>query len=286
MTQSNDVAAANRVGDLLVSHRLLTNSQASDAADLAAEKGMMFGDAAVELGFIDAATLRETLNLHFALSRIEEASPDAWSRSPLNQPNHELSGDLRAIRNNLALRLNMPRSEGGCIAIVSAEADDGGSTFAAQLAISFCGVGYRTLLVDGNLTQPRQHELFALGVTQGLADYLDGRASKALLIDMASLKNLTVLPAGRSMVSAGDLLLRPHLHRLLSGARHLFDIVLVDTPAAETGPDYLLLAAECGNALLVTRQQRTTTRAVQQITRDCTANGVTMLGATMVGPHV
>ncbi len=284
METNNDLSANNRIGDLLVSHRILTQDQATDVAAHAAEKGLMFGDAAVELGFIDAATLRGTLNLHFALSRVHETSLEAFSRSPLNQANQKLSGDFRAIRNNLALRLNMPRSEGGCVAIISAEGE--GSSFAAQLAMSFAGVGYRTLLVDGNIVHPRQHELFSLGITEGLAEYLDGRASMALLIDMASLDNLTILPAGRSMVSAGDLFLRPHLHRLLSGARHLFDIILVDTPPTTTGPDYLLLAAECGNALLVTRQKHTRTRAVQQMLHDCTASGVKILGATMVGPDV
>lgn len=277
----------DRVGDILVTHRSLTQAQAQEAAEYAESTGLRFGEAAVALGMIDQDTLRETLNLHFALSRTAAGSvvsnplPIALSTAASAH-----AADCRVLRNQLALRLKLPRSNAPAVAIVGAADDAGGSTVAAHLAISFAGVGYRTLLIDGDVERPRQQELFHLTSEGGLANYLEGGAASPLLLSVPGIDHLTVLPAGSSLVSAGDLFLRTHLHRLVNAAQLMFDIILIDTPAAARGREYLLLAAECGNALLVTREGLTKRRAVRAVAAECAEAGIAMIGATMVGRNV
>lgn len=131
--------------------------------------------------------------------------------------------------------------------VVSAGKGDGRSSLAAQLAIVFAEMGERTLLIDADFRSPSLHRTFGLKNKGGLADLLDERPVQLA----ACRENLAVLVAGAVREDPLELLSRPRLLNFLEAAARPFSVVLIDTPAAESGPDLELFAALAGGALLV-----------------------------------
>lgn len=133
--------------------------------------------------------------------------------------------------------------------VVSAGNGDGRSRVAVQLARHFAESGVRTLLVDGDFRAPSVHRRLRLPNERGLADLLAGRPVQLA----AARENLAVLVAGRVTDDPLELLSRPRLLDFLRAAARPFDVVLIDTPAADRGPDHEIFAALAGGALLVVR---------------------------------
>jgi Mrp family chromosome partitioning ATPase len=133
--------------------------------------------------------------------------------------------------------------------VVSAGQGDGRSSVALQLARHFARMGVRTLLVDADFRSPSLHAAMRLKNERGLADLLADRPVQLA----AAGENLAVLVAGRVGDDPLELLSRPRLVNFLQAAARPFDVVLIDTPAAERGPDHEIFAALAGGALLVVR---------------------------------
>ena len=139
------------------------------------------------------------------------------------------------------------------LAVVSADSGSGRTRAAAELARAFAAMGERTLLIDADLRSPRVHLEFGLPNRQGLADFLEGR--QAALAHVS--EHLSVMAAGRSGADPLELLSRPQGQALLGEAAQRYSVVLIDTPAAESGPDLQLFAAFGGGALVVARRAAT-----------------------------
>ena len=133
--------------------------------------------------------------------------------------------------------------------VVSAGSGDGRSSLARELALQFAAMGERTLLIDADFRAPSQHRGFGLKNGRGLADLLEDRPVQIA----ACRENLAVLVAGAVREDPLELLSRPRLLNFLDAAARPFSVVLIDTPAAERGPDYELFAALARGALLVVR---------------------------------
>jgi len=133
--------------------------------------------------------------------------------------------------------------------VISVGAKDGRTSLAAELAETFAAMGERTLLIDADFRSPSLHEKYSLKNSGGLADLLDGRGVRLA----ACRENLAVLVAGAVREDPLELLSRERLRHFLGAAARPFRVVLIDTPAAERGPDLEMFAALAGGALLVVR---------------------------------
>src|SRR4051794_26168261 len=142
--------------------------------------------------------------------------------------------------------------------VVGARAGAGRSALAAGLAAELAASGARTLLIDADFRSPSLHRRFALQREGGFADLLDGRGVRLV----ACRENLAVLVAGRVREDPLELLSRARLRRFLGAAARPFRAILVDTPAAERGPDLEMFAALAGGALMVVRPGEDAARLV------------------------
>lgn len=133
--------------------------------------------------------------------------------------------------------------------VVGAAAGAGRSSLAASLATELAANGARTLLIDADFRAPSLHRRFAVREREGLADFLQGRGVRLF----ACGENLAVLVAGRVRADPLELLCASRLPRFLGAAARPFRAIVVDTPAAERGPDLEMFAALAGGALLVVR---------------------------------
>lgn len=154
---------------------------------------------------------------------------------------------LRALARQLVEHWFTPQRK--LLPVVSAGKGDGRTSVTLELAQLLARMGKRTLVIDANLRAPSLHRAFHLPNKAGLADLLDDRPVQLA----AREENLAVLVAGRVRADPLELLSRPRLANFLQAAARPFDVVLIDTPAAESGPDLEIFAALGRGALLVVR---------------------------------
>jgi Mrp family chromosome partitioning ATPase len=159
-------------------------------------------------------------------------------------------------------------------ALVGDAPNRGTSYIAANLAVSYAQTGSRTALVDANLNDPRQAELFCLPHQRvGLSDWLayDQVASDGGGYGLAPLPNLTVVPAGQRS-AAGDLLQHPNLISIMAQLNRIFDVVIYDAPPATDLANCIAVAAGAERTIIVGRMQETaiqTVRQLQSLVKQC-----------------
>lgn len=267
------------LGAVLVDAGRLKIADAEQVLRMQREKGMRFGEAAVALGVISQEDIDWALSRQFDFpylrpgqSSISEEVIAAY------QPFAPEVEAIRALRSQLMLRWFDAEPSNKGLAILSAERGEGRSYIAANLAVVFAQLGERTLLIDADLRNPRQHKLFGLDNRVGLSAVLAERAGREAVQRIAPLPNLSVLPAGAIPPNPQELLARPAFHQLLQQISPQLDVILVDAPAAGDTADAQILAVRTGAAIIVARKNAARTWRVQGVS-DCVA----LAKATIVG---
>jgi len=194
-----------------------------------------------------------------------------------HQPDHLYSEAVRSLRTELLLRCKGTR---GIIALLSPNAGDGRSKLAAELAVAFAQLERRTLLVDADMRNPRQHHLFATENDIGLAQALTNGGPH----HFHGIKNLPEM----ALISSGDMPQNPL--ELLSGRaferavrewRRNFEFVILDTPPMTRFSDSVAIAAVTGNVLLLGRAEATRFKDLNEVCRNLSAAHCRILGAAI-----
>lgn len=265
---STDIADRS-IGAIIAGTRNLSAEQVEKILSYQREKGIRFGEAAVALGFASnddvMFALAQQFHYPYAPEERQRTSPELVA---LNQPFGVQAESFRAIRSQLTMRLFNEGQERRAIAVVSPESKDGKTFFAANLAVTLAQLGGRTLLVDADMRGPRQHEVFGLENKAGLSGILSGRAETQVIQQVVGVPSLFVLPVGTKPPNPLELVERPAFGLLLRELMSKFDHVIVDTPAAMYGSDSAVIAARCGAALVVARQDRSKVAALQDLVAD------------------
>ncbi len=151
------------------------------------------------------------------------------------------------------------------IMITSALAGEGKTTSVANIAASFAETGQRVLVVDADLRSPNLHELFDVPQGAGVSDYLVRPVPGTLLalVRPTSVDGVGIITAGTQLEQPATLTSR--MAPLISAAREIADIVIVDASpilGASDGFDILPLV---DTVLLVVRSGRLTATAAQRV---------------------
>lgn len=275
------------IGDLIAESCKLKPDQVEKIVAQQRRTGMRFGEAAIELG------LATTDDVLFALARqyhYPYATQDQRKLSPelvaLNQPFSAQAESIRAIRSQVMKRVFNDRSgPRRALAVVSPNAGDGKTFFAANLAVSLAQLGGRTLLIDADLRSPRQHEVFNLANAGGLAGILSGRTESEVVQSVPGVPSLFLLPVGNTPPNPLELVERPAFGLLMREFMNRFDYVVVDTPAAEHGADAAVIADQCGAALMLARQDVSRIAAVEAMAINLSDDGQPKLTGVVVNQY-
>lgn len=152
------------------------------------------------------------------------------------------------------------------LAITSTGNNTGNSLTAANLAISVAMELDRTaLLVDANFQNPAINKLFGFQAETGLSDYLlrDGELSSMLI--NPGIDRLVILPAGKPMINATEMLRSPKMLRLVEELRSRYPsrIIIFDMPPILSQDDALGFSPYVDCVLLVIDEGRTKTEELK-----------------------
>ncbi|HEX5581002.1 MAG TPA: Wzz/FepE/Etk N-terminal domain-containing protein [Gemmatimonadaceae bacterium] len=201
------------------------------------------------------------LDILGAVPRLRSASTGVADEE---EANHVLEA-FRTIRLNVRQALD---EHGPLVfAVSSPAAGDGKSLVASNLAVSFAEAGHRVLLIDGDIRRGSLHAAFA-------APHRDA-------LRPTSHRNLTLMPCGKRLRQAPELLASAALPELLEQLRGTYDVIVLDSPPLSAGIDAYTLGTAAGAMAVVLRSGSTNMRLAHAKLSDLDRYPVFALGAVL-----
>jgi receptor protein-tyrosine kinase len=277
--------ATRTLGAILIDGGQLKPEDAERVLQYQKQQNLRFGEAALRLGLISEADIQFALSRQFAYAYLRrtpgEMRPLSDELVAAYQPFSTRVEQLRAIRSQLMLRWFDRAEERQVLTVVGAERGEGRSYLAANLAIVFSQLGERTLLVDADMREPRQHFMFHLENQIGFSTLLAGRSREEAIVRISDLAGLSVLPAGPTPPNPLELLNRLNFDEFMIQAKTAYDVIIVDTPAMTSGEDAAMIAVRTGAALAVARSGSTRVAAYTDLVQGLMDAGVAVVGSVL-----
>lgn len=151
------------------------------------------------------------------------------------------------------------------ILVSSAFESEGKTTSVANLAASFAETGRRVLVLDADLRSPDAHNQFDVPQGAGISDFLTGTAGTSIepLLRPTSVRGVQIVTAGTRLDHPAALASR--MAPLIEQARHLAEVVIVDSPPLLAASDVFDVLPLVDTVLLVVRSGRLTEPAGNRV---------------------
>ena len=165
----------------------------------------------------------------------------------LNEPRSAVAEAYQSLRTSLEFSSleKLVRS----ILVASVDGSTDKATASANLAVVMAQAGDRVILVDGDLRQPRQHEIFGFANTGGLSQWLESGGAPPL--QKSAIDNLRVLTSGPTVSNPVALLSTRRLSERIAELVALADYVLIDAPPLLSVTDAALWASQVDGVVML-----------------------------------
>lgn len=167
------------------------------------------------------------------------------------------------------------------VVVTSSVPEEGKSSTASNLAVTFAEAGRKVLLIEGDLRRPRVAHYLGLDGTVGLTNVLAGQVAVDEVLQTWGRGGLTVLPSGSVPPNPSELLDSQNMQDLLIAMRRVFDLIIIDTPPLLPVTDGAIAAAHADGAILVVRYGKTTKGQVSSAIAVLEAVGARLLGSVL-----
>ncbi|MDP6520217.1 MAG: polysaccharide biosynthesis tyrosine autokinase [Planctomycetota bacterium] len=172
------------------------------------------------------------------------------------------------------------------LACTSCLMGEGKTTTNADLAIVFAKAARRVLLVDGDLRKPQIHNLFDLPRGPGFAEVLESQANWQDCLHETNIENLTILPAGQTTASPGELLASTRALTTIDELKQAYDLIVFDLPPAVVVADVANFASNLDALLLIYRSGMVPGRVLTSAVARLRQAEVNLLGVIMNAVYV
>lgn len=189
---------------------------------------------------------------------LAEGTTPAQAANDLRSPFAEAYRSLRT-----ALQFSTPHGLPHSLLVTSANAAEGKSTTALELARNIAQLGKRVVLIDADLRNPSVHRLLGLANGTGLSNVLAGAAEASAALQSLGDIKLSVMTSGPLPPSPPELLAGDRLSALMHTLRQDFDVIVLDGPPVLGLADAPLLAHRVEATLLVAAAEQTRGDALQ-----------------------
>lgn len=136
-------------------------------------------------------------------------------------------------------------------------------------------------MIDANLRQPNQHQLFGIDKKLGLTNILGNQQGSYELTRQKSLPNLAVLSAGTEVPNPQELLSLDAFSSLLVDLEAIYDIILIDTTPLNLGSDMLSVVSKTKAAVIVARKDYTMAADLQLLNAQLSTTGAKVIGSIL-----
>jgi len=188
-----------------------------------------------------------------------EAGKLLWDQKPFS-----VQESYRHARTNLMFLPQQEDSACRKLVVTSANAGEGKSINAANLAIALAQNGKRVLLIDCDMRSPKQHRLMRYHQAPGLSEYLAGIEKTLKVHESTRAPGLAVVTAGSVPPNPAELLGAPAMRALLQRLSEHYDYLMLDMPPVNLVTDALVVKDFTDGYILVVRANRTARGELEQ----------------------
>jgi capsular exopolysaccharide synthesis family protein len=269
--------------DVLLRLGYLTEEQTQRVIAYQAEKQLDFDQAARELGFISVEDLDRARELLISSLALQGDSRRQVSNElvVINEPMSLRAEAMRLLRTQIIAQHVRIGRRG--VAVVAPVAGVGCTYIAANLAAALSQVGVKTLIVDCNMRSPRVDQVFGLDPNSpGLSSFLSVQVARPERVVHANvLPNLSVITAGPPVLLPQELLSSNRFRDGVNTLLREFDLVVFDTPPANSSADALTVGGVVGYAMLVARRDQSYFRDVSTLVSQLQSTRCTVIGSVL-----
>ncbi|WP_243145950.1 polysaccharide biosynthesis tyrosine autokinase [Clostridium chromiireducens] len=147
------------------------------------------------------------------------------------------------------------------ILITSSKLQEGKSTVAGNLALSFAENDNKVIIVDCDLRKPSLHQKFNIPNTSGLSDVILKKESLDKVIQKHN-ENLYLMSSGKFTGKPASMLASQEMDNILTELKKNFDIILLDSPPVQAVTDAQILSTKVDCTLVVIRSGVTNAKSV------------------------
>lgn len=167
-------------------------------------------------------------------------------------PKAIVSESIKGLRTNL----QFSNVDGGfkTVLITSANASEGKSFVAANLATSFAQANKKVLLIDCDLRKGRLHKIFNIANLNGYSNLLtDEIENYKKYVKKTHVKNLSVIPRGDFPPNPSELLASNKNRELIFALKTKYDIIIFDGAPCNGVTDSAIMSTLVDETLIVVR---------------------------------
>ncbi len=233
--------------------------------------------------FADTITNPEEISDRFRipiLGIIPQVKPDSdgVENTFLRHPRAPFSEAIRSSR--VSIQLSGADTRSKSFLVTSGLPNEGKTTVAVNLALSFAAAGERVILIDVDFRKPSLQKIFSLSKSvngQGLSGFLAAMTDKVCAYNRYH-KNLSIVACGPVPPNPVELLASKRFQHLLKNLSSRYDRVILDAPPFIGFADVLVLSKRVGGVVLVSSIGEASRETTRQFKRTISNIRGTILG--------
>lgn len=189
----------------------------------------------------------------------------------------------RRLRTNLLFsELDEPLKT---IVVTSARPGEGKTRTVSNLGVSLASSEKSVLIIDADMHRPNQHRIFHKNIAQGLSEMLIATTPTGDPVlngrHQTTYANLSVLTCGVLPPNPSELLASQRTKLLIRGLEKQRDVLIIDTPPAQSLTDALSVAAHSSGVILVVETGKTNAEQARQVIDALHKVGARVLGVVL-----
>ncbi len=191
------------------------------------------------------------------LGNIPKVPPSLVKLAPASSQSSSFKEAVSSLAINLRYLVTSTGKKTKVLAVTSTRPSEGKTTVTYNLGLVLAEMGYKTLVVDGDMRRPRIQKLAQKDNETGLSTTLVDNVSWSESIDKQG-DQVDILTAGPTPPNPITLLSSQRMKQLIQEWRNEYKYVLIDTPPISVSADTLSFATDVDSILFVAAMERAT----------------------------
>jgi len=148
----------------------------------------------------------------------------------------------------------------------------------SNLAVALAQVKGRIVVVDCDLRNPMQHEIFGLNADVGLSNLLAGSVQLEEAIQNTESPNVDLISAGPVPPNPSALLTLPKMNEIIDQLKSSYNLIICDAPPVLFALDSLMLTSKVDGVILVADLNQTSRDTLRRAKEQLSQTGVALHG--------
>lgn len=202
---------------------------------------------------------------------------DSWAYMA-KKPRSPIAEAFRSMRTNIEFAgVDSPLRT---ILVTSADAEDGKTTVASNLAIAMGHGDKKVVLMDADMRRGALHNIVGIAPQPGLSDIFRDRVDVLEAVRYVKEYPLRIITSGLPPANPSDLLASKKMEHILNSLEEIADTVIIDSPPAIVS-DAAVLASKVDGVLLVIRPGQTREEVARAVLEQMKRVGANVIGVAL-----